>query len=60
MVAYKNKVSLSGVGFDIACGNKACQTNIRATDIDKAVALVHNSIWLWLLAVAGVSVFAHA
>ena len=32
----------------------------RATDIDKAVALVHNSIWLWLLAVAGVSVFAHA
>ena len=32
----------------------------RATDIDKAVALVHNGIWLWLLAVAGVSVFAHA
>ena len=32
----------------------------RATDIDKAVALVHNSIWLWLLAVAGVSVLAHA
>jgi len=35
VVAYKDKISLSGVGFDIACGNKACQTNIRATDIDK-------------------------
>lgn len=34
VVAYKNKISLSGVGFDIACGNKACQTNIRAADID--------------------------
>jgi len=35
VVAYKDKISLSGVGFDIACGNKACQTNIRAADIDK-------------------------
>lgn len=34
VVAYKDKISLSGVGFDIACGNKACQTNLRAADID--------------------------
>ncbi len=34
VVAYRNKISLSGVGFDIACGNKACQTNIRAAEID--------------------------
>ncbi len=34
VMAYKNKISLSGVGFDIACGNKACQTNIRAADIN--------------------------
>jgi len=34
VVAYRDKISLSGVGFDIACGNKACQTNVRATDID--------------------------
>ncbi|MEL6863082.1 MAG: RtcB family protein [Bacteroidota bacterium] len=33
VVAYKNKVSLSGVGFDIACGNKAVRTNIMAHDI---------------------------
>ncbi len=35
VVAYKDKISLSGVGFDIGCGNKACQTNIRARDIDR-------------------------
>lgn len=32
-VAYKNKISVSGVGFDIACGNKAVKTNILADDI---------------------------
>lgn len=35
-VAYKNKISLSGVGFDIACGNKAVRTHIRAEDINVA------------------------
>ena len=34
VVAYKNKISLSGVGFDIACGNKAAKTNIMAADVD--------------------------
>jgi tRNA-splicing ligase RtcB (3'-phosphate/5'-hydroxy nucleic acid ligase) len=33
-VAYKDKVSLSGVGFDIACGNKAIRTNIIANDVN--------------------------
>ena len=33
-VAYKNKISLSGVGFDIACGNKAVRTDIKADLID--------------------------
>lgn len=33
-VAYKDKVSLSGVGFDIACGNKAVKTNILANEIN--------------------------
>jgi tRNA-splicing ligase RtcB len=32
-VAYKNKVSLSGVGFDIGCGNKAVRTDIMAADV---------------------------
>lgn len=34
VVAYRDKISLSGVGFDIACGNKAVQTNLLAADID--------------------------
>lgn len=33
-VAYKNHISLSGVGFDIACGNKAVRTNIKASEVD--------------------------
>ncbi len=33
VVAYKDKISLSGVGFDIACGNKAVQTRLQAADI---------------------------
>lgn len=35
-VAYKDRVSISGVGFDIACGNKAVKTNIKAEDINVA------------------------
>ena len=33
-VAYKNHISLSGVGFDIACGNMAVRTNIKANEIE--------------------------
>lgn len=33
-IAYKNHISLSGVGFDIACGNKAVKTNIKASEVD--------------------------
>lgn len=34
VVAYKNKISLSGVGFDIACGNKAVRTELNAAEVD--------------------------
>jgi tRNA-splicing ligase RtcB len=36
VVAYKNHISLSGVGFDIACGNKAVRTDINVADIEIA------------------------
>lgn len=42
-VAYKNHISLSGVGFDIACGNKAVRTNIKAAEIN--VPLVMDEIF---------------
>jgi len=33
-VAYRDKISLSGVGFDIACGNYAVRTDIQAKEVD--------------------------
>jgi len=33
-VAYKDYISPSGVGFDIACGNKAVMTDIMADDVE--------------------------
>ena len=35
-IAYPEHISISGVGYDIACGNKAVKTNIKATDIPVA------------------------
>src|SRR5206468_3578577 len=32
VVAYRDHVSPSGVGYDIACGNLAVRTNLRAAD----------------------------
>ena len=33
-IAYRDKISLSGVGFDIACGNKAVRTDVKSSDLD--------------------------
>ncbi len=35
-IAYPDKISLSGVGFDIACGNKAVRTTVQEGDLDLA------------------------
>ncbi|MCB0661221.1 MAG: RtcB family protein [Saprospiraceae bacterium] len=45
-VAYKNHISLSGVGFDIACGNKAVRTDLKAADIkvDKVMDEIYRRI----------------
>lgn len=34
VVAYQDAISPSGVGFDIACGNMAVHTEIRAAELD--------------------------
>src|SRR5207248_3091409 len=48
VVAYKDKISLSGVGFDIACGNLAILTDAKreeiSTKIDKIMDDVVNDI----------------
>ena len=33
VVAYRNQVSVAGVGFDIACGNAAIRTNLKLDEI---------------------------
>lgn len=33
-VAYEDRISPSGVGYDIACGNKAARTDLLADDVD--------------------------
>ena len=35
VAAYDNKASVVGVGFDIACGNAAIRTNLRAESFDR-------------------------
>jgi tRNA-splicing ligase RtcB (3'-phosphate/5'-hydroxy nucleic acid ligase) len=35
VAAYRNKVSVVGVGFDIACGNAAIRTNLTAEQFDR-------------------------
>jgi tRNA-splicing ligase RtcB len=33
-IAYRNRISVSGVGYDIGCGNKAVLTNLMADEVD--------------------------
>lgn len=35
VVGYKDKISLSGVGYDIGCGNNAVKTSIKFSDANK-------------------------
>jgi len=46
VVAYKDKVSPSGVGFDIACGNKAVRLNISADEVRKNIKTIMEDIFL--------------
>ena len=44
VVAYKEKISLSGVGFDIACGNLAILTDARAEQIAPALETIMDDV----------------
>src|SRR6201987_3404091 len=41
VAAYRDQVSVVGVGFDIACGNAAIRTNLGLRDVDKTKALAN-------------------
>ena len=44
VVAYKDKISLSGVGFDIACGNLAILTDARREQIARKIDKIMGDI----------------
>jgi tRNA-splicing ligase RtcB len=44
VVAYKDKVSISGVGFDIACGNMAIRTDMSLRDIEGKVETIMDGV----------------
>ena len=45
VVAYEDQISISGVGFDIACGNKAVRTDVRFEDIKDSVRIIMEEVW---------------
>ena len=44
VVAYKDKISLSGVGFDIACGNLAVLTDVKREQIAPKIAKIMDDV----------------
>jgi tRNA-splicing ligase RtcB len=44
VIAYEEHVSISGVGFDIACGNMAARVNLKYEDIRERVPAIANDI----------------
>jgi tRNA-splicing ligase RtcB (3'-phosphate/5'-hydroxy nucleic acid ligase) len=44
VVAYKNAISPSGVGFDIACGNKAVLTDVRGPELRQHIRQIMDDI----------------
>jgi tRNA-splicing ligase RtcB len=45
VAVYPDKVSPSGVGYDIACGNKAVRLDMNAADILPVIGEVMDEIW---------------
>jgi tRNA-splicing ligase RtcB len=45
VVAYRDSISPSGVGFDIACGNKAVLTDAHAPDVRANIGRIMDDIW---------------
>jgi tRNA-splicing ligase RtcB len=45
VVAYRNAISPSGVGFDIACGNKAVRLDMPGSELRESIVPIMNDIW---------------
>jgi tRNA-splicing ligase RtcB (3'-phosphate/5'-hydroxy nucleic acid ligase) len=44
VVVYDGQISPSGVGYDIACGNKAVRTNIKYEDIKDEISIIMDEV----------------
>lgn len=45
VAVYKDKISPAGVGFDIACGNKAVRLDVKYEDIKDRLPQIAQEIW---------------
>lgn len=45
VIAYKGQVSPSGVGYDIACGNKAVLTDATLADVRTDISKIMDDVW---------------
>ena len=45
VVAYEDSISPSGVGYDIACGNKAVLTDADATEVKANIKTIMDDVW---------------
>lgn len=48
VVAYKDAISPSGVGFDIACGNKAVRLDMTGAELRADIRAVMDELWTTL------------
>ena len=45
VVAYQGAISPSGVGYDIACGNKAVMLDSTAADVCPHISTIMDDVW---------------
>jgi tRNA-splicing ligase RtcB len=45
VVAYKEAISPTGVGYDIGCGNKAVRVDMPAGELRKRIAAIMDDVW---------------
>ena len=45
VVAYKDAISPTGVGYDIGCGNKAVRVDMHGSELRSRIAKIMDDIW---------------
>src|ERR1700685_2049786 len=45
VVAYRNSISPTGVGYDIGCGNKAVRVDMPGSELRARIARIMDDVW---------------